>query len=94
MNKTGFGGVHRKITNKYAKYIGSSGQDEGYHETYRLNGKDIEVYPPHSSEDGLMGWQVIYDGTFDFEGNKTQLLKRYPELRPHKVKVGSKSFKI
>lgn len=84
---------------RYAKYVGSQGQDEGYHEKYIINSAgiphDIEVYPPALDMDGhKLPWRVVWDGAVDYEGNKTQMLKRYPELKPNNVKVGSKSFKI
>ena len=74
---------HPKMKYPEPTYLGSSGQDEGFHESYKIGNDEIEIYPP--SRDPLEGyrlpWRVVYNGAIDFEGNKKDLLKRYPEFR-------------
>ena len=43
----------------------------------------VEIYRPHydDSDGRKVMWSVIYDGALDYDGNKKDLLKRYPEFK-------------
>ena len=45
--------------------------------------QDVTIYRPSYDEmDGhRLGWQVIFSGALDFDGNKKDMLKRYPEFK-------------
>jgi hypothetical protein len=65
------------------EYLGEHGQDSGYHQTYKVGFDEVEIYPSHYADEGgfVKEWAVIWNGAVDYEGNKRDLLKRYPEFK-------------
>ena len=47
--------------------------------------QDVVIYRPNSNslnlEETNKHWTVIFSGALDFEGNKKDMLKRYPEFK-------------
>jgi hypothetical protein len=45
--------------------------------------QDVIIFRPHFDDfEGItLGWTVVFSGAIDFEGNKRDMLKRYPEFK-------------
>jgi len=45
--------------------------------------QDVTIFRPHydDSEGHETQWCVLFSGAIDYEGNKKDMLKRYPEFR-------------
>lgn len=64
---------------KYDIKLLDSGYNGDYHYwRFKIDGDDVEVDAPWYD---APYWQVVWGDATDFTGNKTEMLKRYPELR-------------
>lgn len=68
---------------KKPKFIESRGEGSGYHSVYTVGKDEVEIYPPAIDDfDGSrLPWRVVWNGAVDFEGNKKDLLSRYPQFK-------------
>ena len=87
MNTKGTMKFKPKVEYSVIVYAGENGQDEGYHQEFTVTDEHnktsyVEIYPPARDIEGnKIQWEVLWDGALDFDGNKRDLLKRYPEFR-------------
>lgn len=64
------------------KVNGWHGIDSGEHLALEIDGKEVEIYPPARDDLGyILQWRVVWNGGLEFEGNKKDMLKRYPEFK-------------
>ena len=50
--------------------------------SFLVNGTDVTIDPPTYDDEGhKLPYRVVWSGAVDFEGNKRDLLKRYPEFK-------------
>lgn len=76
------------IVGREVQYEGEHGVDSGFHWIYKVKNDEggwdeVQIYPEayDDSDGNKLPWRVVWEGAMDFEGTKTDLLKRYPEFK-------------